>query len=89
MDPYLPAGMAISLAALNFALYFIFRKFILNTGNAGMKFLVLNIAKDLGWIIYWIVTAEKTNTVFFTLAAVFLPLSFILYYVAVRDLNKR
>ena len=56
--------------------------------NAGMKFLFLNISKDVVWLIYALSVVEKTNQNMLVLIFSFLAISFAVYFVVIKLLNK-
>ncbi len=81
-------GVIFLLVLANIALFFMFTKFFLNSPNAGMKFLFVNVIKDITWLILGLQLLEKTTPHFLILIFTFLVGSFILYYKVIRQLNK-
>lgn len=53
-----------------------------------MKFLGVNIIKDIFWVSFWIFTVENSKGSFLWIIAVFLVTSFFLYYKVIRLLNR-
>ncbi len=53
-----------------------------------MKFLGINIIKDILWVAFWIFNLENTTTNFLAVIAVFLITSIYLYYKVIRLLNN-
>lgn len=53
-----------------------------------MKFLGVNIIKDILWVSFWIFTVENSKGSFLWIIAVFLVTSFFLYYKVIRLLNR-
>lgn len=82
-------GVIFLLILANIGVFFIFRKVWMNTPNAGMKFLFVNILKDIAWLIVSLQWLEKTTPHFLFLIFTFLTASFILYYKVIRLLNER
>ena len=80
--------LLISIAALNFLVFFLFKIFVLKIQNPAMKFLGLNLIKDVFWCAVWLYILPKEKPVFFTLVSVFLVASFVLYYYVIRSINK-
>ena len=76
------------LVLLNIIVFFIFKFLMYGKENAGMKFLFLNILKDLGWLIYALSVVEKTNQNMLVLIFSFLALSFVIYFAVIRLMNK-
>lgn len=81
-------SLILSAVLLNVILYFVFKSFLLRTSSAGMKFLLLNIAKDVVWLLFWLNVLERTPLHFWSLSMVFLLTSFVLYFKVIRLLNK-
>ncbi|MBF6610602.1 MAG: hypothetical protein ITF99_05600 [Chryseobacterium sp.] len=82
-------GVILLLVLANVGVFFIFTKLLINTPNAGMKFLFVNILKDIAWLIISLQWLEKTTQHFLVLIFTFLTASFILYYKVIRLLNER
>lgn len=78
----------LSSAILCAIVYFLFKKFILKMDGPAMKFLGVNIIKDILWVSFWIFTVENSKGSFLWIIAVFLVTSFFLYYKVIRLLNR-
>lgn len=76
------------LLFLNIIVFFIFKSLMYGKENAGMKFLFLNISKDVVWLIYALSVVEKTNQNMLVLIFSFLAISFAVYFVVIKLLNK-
>lgn len=77
-----------SIIVLNIIVYFLFKKFLYGKPDAAMKFLVINIAKDILWLGISLAVIEKTNTNFIFLLICFLISSFIIYFLVIKAINK-
>ncbi len=80
--------LSVTLVAANVLVYQVFIKYFLGGSNAAMKFLVLNMTKDVVWMVIALVVLPKEKSVFFILVGVFLFASFFLYYHVIRRLNN-
>ncbi len=81
-------GLVFSLLILNFIVFLLFSKVLMKTANSAMKFLIVNIAKDIIWVLAWLNILEKNNTSFLTITIIFLLGSGILYFFIIRMLNR-
>ncbi|SDE72798.1 hypothetical protein [Riemerella columbipharyngis] len=77
-----------SITIVNVVIYFVFKKKILQTPNAGIKFLVINLPKDIAWVVFSIMILDRTKENFFLLCMLFLWFSFVLYGLIIRLLNN-
>lgn len=77
-----------SLLVLNIFVYAIYARLWSGKTNAGLKFLTLNIFKDVAWVVFWLYSAEKTPANLYILMAVYGIFSFIVYRKVIKDLNK-
>ncbi len=60
---FLDSFIVISLiAVLNIIVFIIFKKYLCCRENAGMKFLTLNISKDLLWLVISLLVIEKKQS---------------------------
>ena len=80
--------LILSISLLNVLVFFIFKKYLLKKENPAMKFLGVNVGKDLVWIIFWLFIIEKNTTNFLILIAVFLAATFAIYYMVIRVINN-
>ncbi len=88
MNLQMAATMAISLLILNAAVFFILKKYLLGRQDAGLKFLLINLPKDLAWSVFWLMNIEKTKANFFVFIVILLAGIFGIYYKGVRAINK-
>lgn len=56
--------------------------------NPAMKFLGLNIIKDLIWVVFWLSRLENTTESFLAVIGVFLVMSIFLYFKVIQMLNR-
>ncbi|KIA83230.1 hypothetical protein OA84_06685 [Kaistella solincola] len=80
--------LIISAAILNVAVFFLFKKYIFRMENPAMKFLGLNIIKDLIWVVFWLSRLENTTESFLAVIGVFLVMSIFLYFKVIQMLNR-
>lgn len=76
------------LMIFNVFTYFVFRFFLYKKDNAGIKFLLVNMAKDLAWLIIALSLVEKTRFNMLVLMSFFLICSFAVYFAVIRMINK-
>lgn len=82
------ALMFLSLSILNVLVYLVFAKKIIRQENAGIKFLILNIIKDIIWAVFWLLTVEKNKFYFLSIVLIFIVLSLFLYRKVIYELNQ-
>jgi len=80
--------LLLSLLLVNVMVYYIFRVLIFRKENAGMKFLILNISKDVLWLIVSLSLIVKTKENMLVLMSGFLAFSFVIYFLVIRLMNK-
>lgn len=80
--------LVLSAAILNVAVFYLFKKYIVGTENSAMKFLGLNIIKDLLWVVFWLYQLENNTFNFLAVIGVFVVMSVFLYFKVIRLLNK-
>lgn len=56
--------------------------------NAGMKFLVVNICKDMVWLVVSLSIIDKTKEGFLFIVICFIIASFLIYLPIIKDINK-
>lgn len=78
----------LSAAFLNLIVFYIFKKYLIKKENPAMKFLMVNIIKDIIWVGYWLINLETSQTNFLFLIGIFLVTSFALYFKVIRFLNR-
>ncbi len=66
----------------------VFKKFLYKKSDAAMRFLVINIAKDILWLGFSLFIIDKTKANFLFLVICFLVSSFFIYYLVIRAINK-
>lgn len=88
MDLHFVLFSAGSLLISNAFVFLIYKKFFAGKESAGLKFLTLNIFKDVVWMVYWLIALPKTTENFHFLITLFAVFSFFLYRAVIRDLNK-
>lgn len=76
------------IALLNIIVYMIFKKYLYGKQDAGMKFLVINLSKDLIWLITSLIIIEKTKANFLFIVICFLVASFLIYLPIIKLINK-
>lgn len=77
-----------SLSILNVTMYWIFSLFIINRNNPGLRFLGINLLKDIIWLTGILFFIDKTKVNFLILSLIFLISSFLIYYFVIVRLNK-
>lgn len=73
---------------LNIAVYTIFKKYFYGKPDAGMKFLAVNISKDIVWLIISLALIDKTKDNFLFIVICFIVASFLLYRPIIKLINK-
>ncbi|RXM51123.1 hypothetical protein BOQ64_13610 [Chryseobacterium sp. CH25] len=76
------------IALLNIIVYIVFKKYLYGKQDAGMKFLVINLSKDLVWLITSLIIIEKTKANFLFIVICFLVASFLIYLPIIKLINK-
>jgi Co/Zn/Cd efflux system component len=76
------------IAILNIIVFIIFKKYLYRKENAGMKFLTLNISKDLLWLIISLLIIEKTKNNFLLIIICFIVASVTIYTPVIKQINK-
>ena len=86
---FLEGFIIIALAAvLNTAVYIIFKKYFYGRENAGLRFLTVNIPKDVIWLLISLLIIDKTNENFLFLLGCFVVASFLIYIPIIKLINK-
>lgn len=73
---------------LDVALYIYFKKYIYGKPDAAMKFLAINISKDIVWLIYSLLIIEKTKENFLFIVICFIIASLLIYIPVIKLINK-
>jgi hypothetical protein len=76
------------IIVLNIIVYIIFKKYFYKKEDAGMKFLVINISKDIIWLSISLILIEKTKTNFLFIVICFIIASFLIYLSIIKLINK-
>ena len=76
------------IALLNIIVYIIFKKYLYGKEDAGMKFLVINICKDIIWLTISLILIDKTKTNFLFIVICFIIASFLIYIPIIKLINK-
>lgn len=76
------------IALLNIIVYIVFKKYLYGKQDAGMRFLVINLSKDLVWLITSLIIIEKTKANFLFIVICFLVASFLIYLPIIKLINK-
>jgi len=76
------------ITVLNIIVFIIFKKYLYGKENAGMKFLTLNISKDLLWIIISLLIIDKTKANFLLIVICFIVASILIYGSVIKQINK-
>lgn len=73
---------------LNSIVYRIFKKYLYGHPNAGMKFLTLNISKDIIWLVISLLIIDKTKSNFLLIVICFIIASVLIYMPVIKRINK-
>ncbi|MDQ1096364.1 MULTISPECIES: hypothetical protein [Chryseobacterium] len=73
---------------LNLAVYMVFRKYLYGKPDAGMKFLAVNISKDLVWLVISLMVIDKTRENFLFIVICFIAASILIYGSVIKLINK-
>lgn len=76
------------IVVLNILVYGIFKKYLYGKPDAGMKFLVINISKDLIWLVISLLIIEKTKANFLLIVICFIIASILIYMPVIKQINK-
>ncbi|MDR6923809.1 hypothetical protein J2Y40_004705 [Chryseobacterium sp. 2987] len=86
---FLEVFIVIALVAVfNIAVYIIFKKYFYGRENAGLRFLTVNIPKDVIWLLISLLIIDKTNENFLFLLGCFVVASFLIYMPIIKLINK-
>lgn len=75
-------------AVFNIVVYAVFKKYLYGRADAGMKFLIINISKDIIWLIVSLMIIEKTKADFLFMSVCFIVASVLIYLPVIRLMNK-
>ncbi|MCS3528788.1 hypothetical protein M2373_000149 [Chryseobacterium sp. JUb7] len=76
------------IAVFNIVVYIIFKKYFYNKQDAGMRFLAVNISKDIIWLIISLAIVDKTRDNFLFIVICFIIASFLIYIPIIKLINK-
>ncbi|QBJ85577.1 hypothetical protein DDI74_04585 [Chryseobacterium gleum] len=76
------------IAILNIIVYIIFKKYLYRKPDAGMKFLTINISKDIIWLVTSLLILEKSKANFLFIVICFIIASFFIYLSIIKLINK-
>ncbi|OVE56641.1 hypothetical protein B0E34_14040 [Chryseobacterium mucoviscidosis] len=76
------------ILVLNITAYAIFKNYIYGKVNAGMKFLLINMPKDIIWLIISLIIIDKTIENFLFIVICFIVASLLIYIPVIRLINK-
>lgn len=86
---FLDSFIIVVLAVIfNTAVYIIFKKFLYKRQDAALKFLTVNIPKDVVWLLISLLIIDKTKENFLFLLACFVIASFLIYLPIIKLINK-
>jgi len=86
---FLDSFIVISLiAALNIIVFIIFKKYLCRRENAGMRFVLLNISKDIVWLVISLLVIEKNKANFLFIIICFIVASVTIYTPVIKQINK-
>lgn len=76
------------LIILNTVVFFVFKKYLYGKENAGMRFLTINISKDLIWLVISLLIIDKTKANFLLIVICFIVASILIYRSVIKQINK-
>lgn len=86
---FLDSFIVISLiAVLNIIVFIIFKKYLYGKENAGMRFVLLNISKDIVWLVISLLMIEKNKANFLFIIICFIVASVTIYTPVIKQINK-
>ncbi|EJL70475.1 hypothetical protein PMI13_02810 [Chryseobacterium populi] len=76
------------LVIFNCIVYMIFKRYLYMKPDAGMKFLTVNIAKDIVWLVISLMIIDKTKENFLFIVICFVVASLFIYTAIIKQINK-
>ncbi len=76
------------IIVLNSIVYILFKRYLYGKPDAGMKFLVVNLSKDVVWLIISLLIIDKTKADFLFIVICFIIASFLIYLSIIKLINK-
>lgn len=80
--------IVILIVVLNCVVYILFKRYLYGKPDAGMKFLVVNLSKDIVWLIISLLIIDKTKADFLFIVICFIIASFLIYLSIIKLINK-
>ncbi len=80
--------VAALIIVLNLIIYRIFKKYLYAKPDSAMKFLVINIAKDILWLAFSLIILEPTKANFLFILLCFIIASFFIYFSVIKLINR-
>jgi hypothetical protein len=80
--------VAFLMAVFNIIVYIIFKKNLYGKPDMGMRFLTVNIFKDILWLIISLIIIDKTKENLLFLLICFIVASFFIYLPVIKRINK-
>lgn len=76
------------ILSLNITVFMLFKKYIYGKADSAMKFLSLNISKDIIWLVISLMIIEKTKENFLFIVICFIIGSLLIYIPVIKLINK-
>ncbi|ASW73373.1 hypothetical protein IQ37_03415 [Chryseobacterium piperi] len=76
------------IGVFNSIVYIIFKRYLQDKPNAAMRFLMVNIVKDVIWFVISLLLIDKTRSNFIFLIICFVAASFFIYFLVIKQINK-
>jgi hypothetical protein len=76
------------ISILNVSVFAVFKKYMYRKPDAAMKFLAINILKDIIWLIISLIIIEKTKENFLFIVICFIIASLLIYIPIIKLINK-
>jgi len=73
---------------LNITVFILFKKYIYGKTDSAMKFLSINISKDIIWLAVSLMIIEKTRENFLFIVICFIIASLLIYIPVIKLINK-
>lgn len=80
--------IVILIIILNSIVYILFKRYLYGKPDAGMKFLLVNLSKDVVWLIISLLIIDKTKADFLFIVVCFIIASFLIYLSIIKLINK-
>ena len=73
---------------LNITIFIVFKRYLYGKPDAAMKFLAINLSKDIIWLIISLIMIDKTRDNFLFIIICFIIGSFLIYSSVIKLINK-